>query len=62
MLGLKKEYPKVKYISIEAGNERGIKQLSTFKQCKKILKKINFNLIYSNYTQKTYLFENQNFK
>lgn len=62
LLGLKKYYSKVKYISVEAGFERGIKQLSTFKQCKKILKDKNFDLVYSNNIQKTYLFKNTNFK
>ena len=57
--GLNKFKNRIKYISIEAGPERGIKEISTFKKSNKILSSKNFELIYENKTQFTYLFRNK---
>ena len=60
--GLNKFRNKIQYISLEAGPERGIKQLSTFEQSNKILTSKNFELIYENKIQFTYLFKNKFYK
>lgn len=60
--GLNKFKNKIQYIALEAGPERGIKQLSTFKQSNKILTSKNFELIHENKNQFTYLFKNKFYK
>lgn len=60
--GLKKYCYKVKYISVEAGEERGINHTNTFLKCNKILISKNFILINKNTTLQTYLFKNKIFK
>jgi len=60
--GLKKNLKKVEYLTIDAGYERGIKQVSTFKDCKRYLTKNNFKLINYNIKKQTLLFKNKKFK
>jgi len=51
--GLKKNLKKVRYLTIDAGFERGIDQKSTYKECENYLLNNNFELI--NFNKKKYI-------
>ena len=60
--GLKKNYKKVEYISIDAGPERGLKKKNTIAEIINLMYEKNFQLISYNSSRCCLLFKNKNIK